>query len=193
MNKLAQTLKDTYGYSNYELALVKYTLESIFSEFSKIIILGIFYFFTGYFSSFVIFILSLALLRVHSGGFHCKHYFTCFLFTFIMSYFAIVLLPCKYSPSYLMIMVCTTICLFVNYYIGPISSPFRPTPDSLLLKHCKNKSFLIVFLYLIIVSIFKNYNLFFPFVVISFWTIILHTMQMIIAKILLIGGIVNEV
>ena len=42
MNDLAKELKSQYGYTSYELALVKYALVSILSELSKLFILGIF-------------------------------------------------------------------------------------------------------------------------------------------------------
>ena len=47
MDKIRQALKTTYNYSDYELELVKYTLLSIASEFSKILLLYIFYIIIG--------------------------------------------------------------------------------------------------------------------------------------------------
>ena len=85
MDKIRQALKTTYNYSDYELELVKYTLLSIASEFSKILLLYIFYIIIGKALSFTVFILLLSLIRFNSGGFHCKHYTTCLLLTFVIS------------------------------------------------------------------------------------------------------------
>lgn len=43
MQSLIDELKDEYGYSSYDIAMVKYVLTSIFYEFSKLIIFGIFF------------------------------------------------------------------------------------------------------------------------------------------------------
>lgn len=188
MNKISDALKTTYNYSNYELALVKYTLLSIASELSKMMLLCIFYLLLGQFSYFIIFVLLLSLLRFHSGGFHCKHYITCLLLTFIISYLAIIILPSIGTPDSLIMEGTIIICLIINYLIGPIASPLRPTPNSLLLKHCQNNSFIIIFIFFFIVSIFNSYQAIYPYLLVGFWTIILHTLQMIFAKILMIKG-----
>lgn len=188
MDKLVQALKTTYNYSDYDLAVVKYTLLSIASELSKMILLCVFYCFIGKISYFFIFLFLLSLLRFNSGGFHCKHYITCLLLTFIISYLAIIILPDLETPDILIIELLTIVCLIINYFIGPIASPLRPSPNSLLLKHCKNNSFIIIFIFFIIVSIFNSYKLIYPYLLVGFWTIILHTFQMIFAKILLFKG-----
>ena len=56
MDKLINSLKETYGYTNYDLALVKYALVSIASELSKIMILFLFYFIINKVSVFITFI-----------------------------------------------------------------------------------------------------------------------------------------
>ena len=36
------------------------------------------------------------------------------------------------------------ICMIINFYIGPVASPFRPAPDSVLIKSCRNIGFFIL-------------------------------------------------
>ena len=84
MQSLIDELKDEYGYSSYDIAMVKYVLTSIFYEFSKLIIFGIFFGFLGYFKSFLVSLILLLFLRINIGGIHCKHYITCFLLTFVV-------------------------------------------------------------------------------------------------------------
>ena len=73
--------------------------------------------------------------------------------------------------------------MIINYYIGPIASPFRPSPNSVLLKSCRNLGFIIIFTYILFVSIFQNIEALELYIQVGFWTILLHTIQLIIAKI----------
>ena len=88
-------IKNKYGYSSYDIAMVKYVLTSIFYEFSKLIIFGIFFGFLGYFKSFLVSLILLLFLRINIGGIHCKHYITCFLLTFVVLFSSIILLPIR--------------------------------------------------------------------------------------------------
>ena len=62
----------------------------------------------------------------------------------------------------------------------------------LLIFFIGSNSFLIIFAFFIIVSIFNSHSIIYPYLIIGFWTIILHTCQMMFAKILIIkGGLKN--
>ncbi|WP_368076749.1 hypothetical protein [Eubacterium sp. AF15-50] len=52
------------------------------------------------------------------------------------------------------------------------------------MKRCNIKCFLVILTFIIIVSIFNSNNGIKPYLVVGFWTITLHTLQLIIAKIL---------
>lgn len=184
MNTLLSKIQKMYGYSDYEIAIIKYSVTALFSEFSKIIILGVMYVIMGKFDLFITFSILLIFLRLNGGGYHCRHYITCLLLTTIVSVTAIIFLPLIDIPNYSFVLGVLTICLFITYYIGPVPSPFRPEPDSLLIKQCNNKCFLTIFLFIIIVSIFNANEIITPYLIVGFWTIILHTLQLIIAKIL---------
>lgn len=183
MSTFLSKIQETYGYSNYEMAVIKYSLTALFSELSKIIILGGLFLSIGKFDLFVAAATMLALLRLNNGGYHCNHYITCLLFSGIVLYTAIVLLPLINIPNFSIVLIALTVCLFINYYIGPIPSPFRPEPNSLLIKQCKNKCFIIIFCFIIIVSIFNSNTIMRPYLIVGFWITILHTLQLIIAKI----------
>lgn len=184
MKTLLLKIQNTYGYSDYEMAIIKYSVTALFSELSKIMILGIVYAIIGKLDLFFAFSILLIFLRLNGGGYHCKHYITCLFLTIIISAAAIIFLPLIYISNYSIILVLLTICLFLNYYIGPVPSPFRPEPNSMLIKKCNNKSFLTILIFIIIVSIFNSNQIIRPYLMVGFWTIILHTLQLIIAKIL---------
>ena len=184
MSTFSSKIQKTFGYSDYEMAIIKYSITALFSELSKIIILSILYAVIGKFDLFLVSSTLLILLRLNGGGYHCKHYITCLLLTAFVTSAAIIFLPLIYIPNYSIVLILLTICLFITYYIGPVPSPFRPEPDTLIIKQCNNKSFITIFLFIIIVSIFNSNIAIRPYLIVGFWTIILHTLQLIIAKIL---------
>lgn len=189
MGKLSSKIQKMYGYTDYEMAIIKYSITALFSELSKLIILGTAYAILGKLDLFIASFALLIFLRINGGGYHCKHYITCLLLTGFVSYAAIILLPQINIPNYSIILIVLTMCLFITYIIGPVPSVFRPEPDSLLIKRCNNKCFLIIFFFIIIVSIFNSNRIIKPYLIVGFWTIILHSIQLIIAKILRKGGI----
>lgn len=189
MSELVKELQKEYGYSDYDIAKVKYVLACIFSESSKLIIFGILFGVLGYFHPFLFSLILLLFLRINIGGVHCKHYVSCLLLTFVILYCSIVFLPNLISVPTMFIMFFSVICMIINYCIGPIASPFRPTPDSVLIKNCRNIGFFVIFTFIIFVSIFQKINFFTFYFQVGFWTIVIHTIQLIIAKILRKGGI----
>lgn len=184
MGTFGAKIQKMYGYTDYEMAIIKYSITAMLSEISKLIILGIVFTIIGKFDLFLASSALLVLLRINGGGYHCKHYITCLLLTGCVSGGAVIFLPQIYIPYNFIILIALTICLFITYYIGPIPSPFRPTPEGQLIKQCNNKSFLIIFCFIILVSIFKANSMIRPYLIVGFWTIILHTLQLIFAKIL---------
>lgn len=191
MSTLSSKIQETYRYTDYEMAIIKYSVTALFSEVSKIIILGTLFTIIGKLDLFLVSSILLILLRLNGGGYHCKHYTTCLLLTMAVLFVAIVVLPLITIPNYSIVLILLTACLFITYYIGPVPSPFRPEPDYLLIKQCNNKSFLTIFFFIIIVSIFNSNTLVQPYLNVGFWTIILHTLQLIIAKVLRKGGILS--
>ena len=53
MSELIQELQREYGYSDYDIAKVKYVLASLFSEFSKLLLFGTLFGVLGYFYPFL--------------------------------------------------------------------------------------------------------------------------------------------
>ena len=183
MYLLTDEFKQTYGYTNYEIALIKYVIHSIISEFSKLLLLGFFYYSIGKLNMLIASFFLLLLLRFNGGGFHYKHYLSCLTVTFIISLLSISVFPLIQIPNYSIVIPVLILCMITNYKIGPFASPFRPSPNMYLLKSCKNNGFVITLIFIIIVSIFNTNKFIQPYLIVGFWTVVLHTIQMIIAKI----------
>lgn len=183
MYLLTDEFKQTYGYTNYEIALIKYVIHSIISEFSKLLLLGFFYYSIGKLNMLIASFFLLLLLRFNGGGFHYKHYLSCLTVTFIISLLSISVFPLIQIPNYSIVIAVLILCMITNYKIGPFASPFRPSPNMYLLKSCKNNGFVITLIFIIIVSIFNTNKFIQPYLIVGFWTVVLHTIQMIIAKI----------
>lgn len=128
MGPLATKIQTMYGYTDYEMAIIKYSITALLSELSKILILGTLFAFIGKFDLFIAASVLLILLRVNGGGYHCKHYITCLLMTACILGAAVICLPLIQITNYSIILLGLTICLFITYYIGPVPSPFRPKP-----------------------------------------------------------------
>lgn len=184
MGPLATKIQTMYGYTDYEMAIIKYSITALLSELSKILILGTLFAFIGKFDLFIAASVLLILLRVNGGGYHCKHYITCLLMTACILGAAVICLPLIQITNYSIILLGLTICLFITYYIGPVPSPFRPKPDMKLIKRCHNNCFITIFVFIMIVSIFNSNMAIRPYLIVGFWTTILNTLQLVIAKII---------
>ena len=71
------------------------------------------------------------------------------------------------------------ICMIISNFIGPIVSCYRETPTGLLIKKCKKKSTIIIFIYCLLIFIIPDNN----YLVIGFWVIMLQTLQLLFAYI----------
>lgn len=124
--KIHDYLKNNYGYSDFQIGQIRYTIISILSDVSKLIIMGIFFILTDYFFQYLAAIATLLVLRTCTGGLHFKHYFSCLALSFFSFIYRHMPTPKNIaSPSPLLcpaftmythqLFVCTN-CLFVPSY-----------------------------------------------------------------------------
>lgn len=193
MQRLDSHLKSEYGYSDYEIAVIKYIVISIFSELSKLFIMGCPFFIAGLGLDFLTYVVVTGLLRINGGGIHLRHYITCLMLssfmctssTLALPYFSnklIAYLSFDYIYYEFFMIFVSIICMIIQYIVGPVASIFRPSPDSLLIKSCKNNCAYITFGFILIVMFVDDYHVFRPYVNIAFWCIVLHTLQLYISK-----------
>lgn len=171
-------LKDKYGYSDYEIKLLEYYIKSLLYDLCKLIPIGIFFFAFGYFTEYLIAVLTLFLIRSSLGGLHFKRYFSCLVFTTAFFITGILMLPTIYLNTALMLLF-LLICMIITNFIGPIVSCYRETPSGLLIRKCKKKSTIIIFIYCLLIFITPDNH----YLTIGFWVIILQTLQLVFAYI----------
>lgn len=167
-------LQTLFSFSDYQIAQLKYLLVIIFTDLSKLIIMG--FIFKNCFISFLYSVLLLSVLRLTTGGLHCASYLGCFFTTFLFLYLSLDILPLvKLPTSMLLFFLC--ICALTNFIIGPISSEKRLSLKKTTKQRLAYQSLFIISIHIILLLCFNNQIL-----VIGSWLIIMHTLQLIIAN-----------
>ncbi len=179
MNRFLKYVQKELNYSDYEIALLRYFFEATFYDFSKLILMGIFFCYTGYLSEYLAAAITLILLRTSIGGLHFKTYLGCFVFTFAFFILGVIYLPLAEFDK-LTILILLFFCIIVSNYIGPITSSYRKTPDGILIQKCKKDASIFIFFYCLLVFIIPLNK----YIITGFWVIILQTFQLMIAFIL---------
>lgn len=180
MDYILNKVQQEYGYSDYEIKLIKFSLTGIFYDLSKTLIFMIFFYITGKFTEFVFAAVPLILLRTRTGGIHLKKYWSCFLFSMIYFYTVINILPSLITVHPLAVYPVLLICAVADYMLGPTTLSKRPDPTESFIKKAKIQSFQVVFIVAILFFIFPNV----PYLMVSFWTVVLHSVQLSIAKLI---------
>lgn len=170
-----KAIQNTYDFSDYQIAQLKYFFLTFFSEISKILLIGLFFLDNIFLYVWALFILQI--IRSSSGGIHCKTYWRCFFVSLIYMVLSIRILPLIYINKFFQ-MITLLICITTTYYIGPITSVFHPVLTDLVKKKLKIKLFYIIFFYLTLLYIMPK-NLCMD---IGYWVIILNTLQLTVAK-----------
>ena len=176
MNKV----QAAYGYSDYQIKLIRFSLTGILYDVSKTLIFMAYFYATGKPLEFLFAIVPLILLRTRTGGLHFRKYWSCFLISFAYLYAVINILPVMITVHPLAIYLILLLCAVLDYLIGPISLKDRPAAAEEIIKKAKIQNFQVVFIVAILFFIFSNN----PYLIVSFWTVVLHTFQLAITKLL---------
>lgn len=160
-----------------EKARLNYFLSCVIYEGSKIILFLLFFSLTHHLKSFLYALMILLPLRTISGGLHFKHYISCFAFSFGYFYTVTVLLQSVQLPFWVSILLLIS-CVFINYAIGPVTSDSRPPLTTERIKQGRLRITAITCYESILTGLFFDTSL----ATVGFWTIVLHSVQLIIAK-----------
>lgn len=177
MNLLMNRIAQLHDFTDYELKLIRFYITGILYDVSKTLMLGIFFCCIGKFTEFLFTFIPLLLLRKKTGGYHLKTYWTCFLASFLYFIMAAIVLPA--IPLKLTWMQLTLlVCAWVMYYIGPISSNREINLNDEQLHKVHIQSFQIVLVMSVLLFLFPDNQ----YLIVSFWTVVLHSIQLIITK-----------
>ena len=179
MTYLMDWIQNEYDFSNYQIRLIRYTLTAILYDVSKVILFAVYFYFTGQLIEFLFAIIPLLLLRTKTGGLHMQNYLSCLLFSFIYIYVTINILPQLIAVQPLLIYIVLLLCALIDYRIGPTSLK-KPSACKTYIKKAKMQTFQAIFVIAVLFFIFPENR----YLLISFWTVVLHTFQLAITKLL---------
>lgn len=176
MKLIKKLLKEKYQLSNYQIAQIAFLFKTLFSELSKMIIMGIL--FHNQLTLYLFGLFIMLFLRCSTGGLHFYTYWGCLACSIIYVGLALLVLPPIMLPFYLKLLL-LLICIFICNFVGPVVSKYRPTPSKELYTRGKNTTCMFIFIYSVVLYIIpENEHL-----TVGFWIIILHSLQLIVAKI----------
>lgn len=180
MNHIKNKIQATYGYSDYEVKLIQYTLTALFYDFSKLIIFGIYYYLTSRFVEFLFSLIPLLLLRTQNGGIHFRKYWSCFIFTFVYLEACTTALPRLVSFTPLVMFFVLFLCAITNWVLGPKLPDRLKTANISIIRKAKCRTLLTIVGIIILTAIRPSST----HLASSFWTVVLHTIQLGISKIM---------
>lgn len=111
---------------------------------SKFILLLLFFMMIGYMKEFLTAMLFFALVRSRMGGMHCKTYKGCLVFSFLIFFNSVVVLPALFALSKVQGVVILAFCGLMNIILKPALNPTRPIPDKRTLMRDKCIVFLVI-------------------------------------------------
>lgn len=176
MDALMQKVQNEFGYSDREISLIRYSLTAICYDFSKILIFSIFFYCTGKFIHFLFAVVPLILLRSKTGGIHFKTYLRCLFFSFAYLYSAINILPALIPLQPWAIYLILLLCAATDYIVGPNSLNRKAKKDGAYTKKAYHQTLLLIGFLTILIFLFSANE----FLLASFWTIVLHSIQLTI-------------
>ncbi len=176
MKHIKEYLKNTYHLSNYQIAQITFLFKTIISELSKILIMGILFHEKLSFYLFALFIM--ISIRSAMGGLHFYTYFSCLVTSILYLWLSIYILPQITLVKYLQLALLLA-CILICNKIGPITSKYRPDSCRQYFERCKKFITVFIFIYALILFIMPENQ----YLYIGFWVIILHSLQLIAAKI----------
>lgn len=171
-----QKAQQEFGFSDREISLIRYSFTLLFYEVSKLILFSIFFYITDCFFEFMFALIPLLILRCRNGGIHVKTYWGCFALSFIYLYLCVKILPAYLQLPNWGIFTILIICACVNFIIGPTSLARKKEKDRKYKHNARLQTFIFIILILLLIVLPATS----AHAMISFWTLVLHTLQMAI-------------
>lgn len=179
MDSLLSKIQKEYAFSDFQIKLIRYSILVIFYDLSKLLLFAVYFYIIGKIIHFLFAAIPLFILRTRNGGIHFKKYWQCFAFSFIYLFSAINILPTFFPVPLLTIYLVLILCAMLNYFIGPNVSAKKKKPDITFIRKAKWETFHLMLIVAILFFFFSRND----YLMISFWTIVLHTLQLTMVQI----------
>lgn len=170
-------LKKNYQFSDYQIAVLGFIAKTLASELSKLLIMG--FIFRDRLGIYVAAVTVMIFLRTATGGLHCKTYISCLFASFTYLFLAIMVLP-VIPVNKVFQLILLFVCMLCTYYVGPVTSTVHVPLKDGLVKRVKIQAFLFIFFFIVVTYIVPEN----PYITVGFWVIILHTLQLVVARII---------
>ncbi|SHI07075.1 accessory gene regulator B family protein [Clostridium grantii] len=153
-SKIIFKLNVNHFYRETEIEQMIYSLTALLNNFTKLILLLVIFLFLGNLKEFIFAFILSTVLRVISGGFHLKHYWTCFLFSL---FYYISLLELYYlQVSNITMLLLVIIFSIILICLTPIACKQREAIRKTDKKICKLLALCLVLLYYYIYTLKKT-------------------------------------
>ncbi len=177
IDRLEKYFRDEFNLSEIDGIKLKYSLELIINEVSKFFILLVMFSILGKRNDFIYSALSLFIIRLFTGGLHFKTYYGCLIFSAFFFCTSIFLKTCIFL-NFETAIILFVFSLLITIVFAPISGKSRPDyPYKKKLQFKLSGIMLILVHFLIYFSAHKN-----PYLVNSVWVITLQSIQLLLAK-----------
>ncbi|MCM1251888.1 MAG: accessory gene regulator B family protein [Clostridium sp.] len=186
MDYLMNKVQSEYGFSDYQIKLLRFSFTGILYDVSKTLIFFVYFLAVGKLPEFLFAVIPLILLRTRGGGIHFRKYWTCFLASFFYLCAVIYILPNMIAIHPLAVYLILLLCAVLDYMIGAASLKKSPvlqdefviSQKNKFMKKAKIQSFQVVFIIAVLFYIIPDSR----YIIVSFWTVVLHTLQLSITK-----------
>lgn len=176
MKSIKKYIEKNYHLSNYQIAQLTFLAKTLGSELSKLLIMGIL--FHNRLTLYIFALIVMLCLRCSTGGLHFYTYTGCLIASILYLGLALFSLPYIKLNRWVQILLLLG-CIIACYIIGPITSKYRPVSSIEHNNHCRNIACFFMFIYTLILYIIPVNT----YLTVGFWIIILHSLQLLVAKI----------
>lgn len=156
---------------------VKYMIDLLLGEISKLLIMLLLFSVAGYGKPFIQLFLCLSITRIFIGGLHFKTYKGCLFFSIFYCTSAILLSEvCTITTWNFLILILFNALTILTF--APMQSATRPSASKRKIAKCRrNGCFFLLFIVIIFLANKNN-----PLTNIAIWVVTLQSIQLIIAR-----------
>ena len=183
VDKFHKYCENEFNLSELDSVKLKYSLQLIIGNLSKLLILFFLFSVLGYRKDFIYSSLSLFTIRIFTGGLHFKTYAGCLMFSTFFFYISIFLKN-NIVLNYSIVTILFILSTLITITMAPVCGKSRP--DYSYTKRMQFKITGISFIFIhFLMYFFKSNN---PYFINAIWAMSLQCIQILVAK----GGVLCE-